>query len=91
MRIRSERQFDVVYDTPLEPFPVMAFEEFEMADAAMKRLASRAPGKYFVWSSEEGKVLAHLATCTTPDVFSDAIDVSKTVNTDPDEKFREAV
>lgn len=60
----ANRQFDVVYDDSLEPLVIASCEELCMAEVIMERLALGIPGKYFVWSSGEGKVLARLDTCS---------------------------
>lgn len=60
--MHADQQFDVVYDDPLEPLLIAACGELAAAETVMKRLALAIPGKYFVWSSGEGKVLARLDT-----------------------------
>ena len=56
------REFEIFYDLGegLEPRQITSIRGLENAEAAMKQLATLTPGRYFVWSSLEGEVMARI-------------------------------
>lgn len=55
-------QFELFLDNLRAPLLLDSFYELGTAKAAMKDRASRAPGRYFIWSHEEEEVVAQLNT-----------------------------
>lgn len=64
--MNAESQFELFCDDPWTPVLIASFDEFQVAKAAMEDRASRAPGRYFIWSNEEEEVVAQLHTDSSP-------------------------
>jgi hypothetical protein len=61
-------EFEIFYDLGegLEPCQVAAVLGLENAKAMMEQLATEMPGRYFVWNSLEGEVMAHIDSTSAP-------------------------
>jgi len=55
-------EFEIFYDLgeDIEPCQVACVLGLENAKAMMKELATEMPGRYFIWNSLEGEVMAHI-------------------------------
>jgi hypothetical protein len=60
--MNAPERFDLFQDHPWEPKLIASFGELAAAKAAMEKIASEVPGRYFVWCSAEEETMARLNT-----------------------------